>query len=82
MIKVPEPKLEAEIDRTLKIIGNKVRMHRKSIAKNNLKFSEGNNINKITLCRIENGENYNMRSFIWILRKMNISIEDFFNGIK
>lgn len=66
----------------LKNIGSKVRMHRKFIAKNYEDFSHEYNFNKITISRIENGKNYTMSTFIQVLHAMQITLEDFFVGIK
>ena len=72
----------ADIEPVLKEIGIKIRAHRKSVAKNYEHFAKDHNFNKVTISRIETGENFTMTSFIQVLRVLDISIEDFFKGIK
>lgn len=71
-----------EIDVILKEIGAKVRTHRKSAYKNYEDFAKAYKFNKVTISRLENGENFTMSSLIQVLRVLDISLEDFFNGIK
>jgi len=77
---MPEPILFTE--QILKIIGLKIRTHRKSIDKNYEDFAKDHKINKVTLNRIENGENFMMSSLIQVLHSMNITLEDFFKDIR
>ena len=72
----------ADIEPILKEIGSRIRAHRKFVAKNYEHFAEEHNFNKVTISRIENGENFTMTSFIRVLRVLDISIEDFFKDIK
>jgi transcriptional regulator with XRE-family HTH domain len=76
-----DPEITTDVKQILKDIGLKVRMHRKSIAKNYQDFSHDHNFNKITISRIENGKNYTMSTLIQVLHAMNITLEDFFVGI-
>jgi transcriptional regulator with XRE-family HTH domain len=71
-----------DIDQTMKEIGVKIRTHRKSVNNNYEHFAEEYHLNKVTLARMENGENVTMSSLIQILRILNITLEDFFKGIK
>lgn len=75
--------VESSIDtqQLLKAIGAKVRMHRKQINNNYQDFAKDNNINKVTLARIENGENFTMASLIQVLTAMNMTIEVFFKKL-
>ena len=68
----------------LKAIGEKVRMLRKSHSEyiNYEVFAFKNDINKVTLSKIENGENHNIASLIKVLNALNVSLEEFFTGIK
>ena len=79
MTKKPTSK---EIDVTLKEIGAKVRTQRKSVYRNYESFADNYEFNKVTISRLENGENFTMSSLIQVLRVLDISLEDFFNGIK
>ena len=71
-----------EIDVILKEIGAKVRTHRKSAFKSYESFAKAYQFNKVTVSRLENGENFTMSSLIQVLRVLDISLENFFNGIK
>jgi len=71
-----------EIDVILKEIGAKVRTSRKSAFKNYESFAKAYEFNKVTISRLENGENFTMTSLVQVLRVLNISLEDFFKGIK
>jgi transcriptional regulator with XRE-family HTH domain len=72
----------ADIAPVLKEIGSRLRTQRKSVAKNYEDFARDHQFNKVTISRIENGENFTMSSLIQVLRVLDISIEDFFKGIK
>ncbi len=71
-----------EITSTLKKIGVKIRTHRKTISKNYEDFAREHDFNKVTISRIENGENFTMSSLIQVLRVLDVSLEEFFQGIK
>lgn len=71
-----------EIDVKLKEIGAKVRVHRKSVSGNYETFARDNGFNKVTISRLETGENFTMSSLIQVLRVLDISLEDLFRGIK
>jgi predicted transcriptional regulator len=64
------------IEQKLKAIGEKVKAERKVINKNYEKFAIENNINKVTLFRIETGDNYKMSSLLKVLNTIGISLED------
>jgi transcriptional regulator with XRE-family HTH domain len=64
------------IDQKLKEIGEKVRLQRKAVNKNYQVFATENNINKVTLNRIETGDNFKMSSLLEVLNVIGISIED------
>jgi transcriptional regulator with XRE-family HTH domain len=72
----------SDVDLILKEMGSKIREKRKSVAKNYEDFAREHQFNKVTISRIENGENFTMSSLIQVLRVLDISIEDFFKGIK
>jgi transcriptional regulator with XRE-family HTH domain len=71
-----------DIDLILKEIGTRVRARRKLLASNYEDFADDHKFNKVTILRIENGENFTMTSLIQVLRVLDISVEDFFKGIK
>ena len=73
---------QTEIDSILKEIGARVRTHRKSISKNYEDFADDHDFNKVTISRLENGENFTMNTLIQVLRVLDISLEEFFKGIK
>ena len=70
-------------DARLLIIGERVRAIRKSNPDNaNYEvFAFKNNINKVTLQRIERGENYNMESLLKVLDALGIKLSEFFRDI-
>jgi len=76
--------LNLDKDPVLLKIGDRVRQLRKSNPDyiNYEVFAYKNNINKVTLSKIEKGENHNVASLIKIIRALDISIEDFFKGIE
>jgi hypothetical protein len=82
MKKKLDPDMSKNIEQTLKEIGLKVRLHRKSVSKNYEEFAREHNFNKVTISRLENGENFIMSSFVQVLRVLDIPLEDFFKGIK
>ena len=71
-------------DPILKLIGEKVKKLRKSNPEfaNYEVFAFKNAINKVTLLKIEKGENHNITSLIKVINALNITIEEFFMGIK
>jgi transcriptional regulator with XRE-family HTH domain len=76
MTKKTAADIPVDIDQKLKEIGKKVRIRRKVIAKNYEDFAKAHKINKVTLLRIENGDNYTMSSFLRLLNLIGVSIED------
>jgi transcriptional regulator with XRE-family HTH domain len=65
-----------DINQKLKEIGEKVKFRRKSITNNYEDFAKDHKINKVTLSRIELGDNYKMSSLLQVLNAIGISIED------
>ena len=65
----------------LKRIGEKVRELRKASEPNYDTFSKKHHINKVTLQRIESGQNFTMTSFLQVLGALDISLQDFFSGL-
>lgn len=78
-----ESKDLVEKDKRLIAIGEKVRMFRKSNPEfiNYEVFAFTHRINKVTLQRIERGDNYNMESLLKVLDALEIKLSDFFSGI-
>ncbi len=64
-------------------IGEKVRKLRKQNPDyvNYEVFAFTHRINKVTLQRIERGENYNMESLLKVLKALDIMLSDFFKDI-
>lgn len=81
-MKKSEMESQHKNERTLKEIGIKVRSLRKAITSNYEIFAKENQINKVTLARIENGENCTMSSLIDVINALKINLDDFFAGIK
>ncbi len=73
---------QPNVEHLLKEIGSKVRFYRKSITNNYETFADEHHLNKVTVSRIESGQNFTMTSLIQVLGAMNVSLEDFFRGIK
>jgi transcriptional regulator with XRE-family HTH domain len=77
--KVPES--NKEIDQKLVQIGEKVRKLRKEKRANYEDFARENNINKVTLNKIEKGESVSLRLFLTVIQKLGISLQDFFKKL-
>ncbi|MCX6254388.1 MAG: helix-turn-helix domain-containing protein [Bacteroidia bacterium] len=77
--KIPESYLE--VNQKLEQIGKKVRQLRKEKSPNYEDFACENNINKVTLNKIENGESVSLRLFISVIQKLGISLQDFFKEL-
>lgn len=73
---------EESIDQQMKKIGEKVRELRREKNPNYEAWSYLNGINKVSLNRIERGENITMKLFLEILHKLDVSGQDFFKMIK
>lgn len=70
-------------DLKLKKIGERLRELRKKKGYNSYEtFSYDFNLNKQTVQRAETGENIRMRTLITLLEIFEVSLEDFFKGIK
>jgi transcriptional regulator with XRE-family HTH domain len=68
---------------TLIKVGEKIRKLRKQNPDfdNYERFAFIHNINKVTLARIERGENYNMDSLLKVLNALGIGLSEFFKDI-
>jgi transcriptional regulator with XRE-family HTH domain len=73
---------EVSVDQQMKIIGEKVRELRRKKNPNYEAWAYLNGINKVSLNRIERGENVTMKMLLEILKKLDVSVADFFNGIR
>jgi transcriptional regulator with XRE-family HTH domain len=73
---------EVSVDQQMKKIGEKVRELRRQKNQNYEAWSYLNGINKVSLNRIERGENITMKLFLEILQKLDVSVQDFFKMIK
>lgn len=71
--------LPEEIAPVLKDIGLRVDELRKKKNTNYRKFAESNDINVMTLWRVQNGEDVKLSSFLMILKKLGVSPKDFFS---
>jgi transcriptional regulator with XRE-family HTH domain len=73
---------EASVNQQMKTIGAKIRELRREKNPNYEAWSYLNGINKVSLNRIERGENVTMKLFLEILKKLQVSPEDFFKSIQ
>jgi DNA-binding XRE family transcriptional regulator len=73
---------EVPVEQQLKAIGEKVRELRRQKNQNYEAWCYLNGINKVSLNRIERGENVTMKILLKILKKLDVSVQDFFNGIR
>ena len=73
---------EIPVDQQLKAIGEKVRELRKQKNPNYEAWSYLNGINKVSLLRIERGENVTMKMLLEILKKLDVSLPDFFKDLQ
>ncbi|MBN2836155.1 MAG: XRE family transcriptional regulator [Candidatus Delongbacteria bacterium] len=76
--------LEKEKNPVLIRIGEKIRMLRKQNPDfdNYEVFAFTHKINKVTLQRIERGENYNMESLLKVLNALDVSLSNFFSDVR
>ena len=76
-------KSKEEKNPTLVQIGKKIRKLRKSNKDfdNYEVFAFTHKINKVTLQRMEKGENFTMQNFLKVLNALDISLSDFFKDI-
>ncbi len=81
MKKKAVPMQHEDVTGVLKAIGEKIRTHRKTITNNYETYAKNQNLNKVTLFRLEKGEDCNVSTLITVLRSMNLTLEDFFKGI-
>ncbi len=66
----------------LELIGSNIRKLRRAESKNYEVFANDHGINKVTLSRIENGQDFKMSNLIKLLIILNISLSDFFNDLE
>ncbi len=67
-----------EVLAKMKEIGLKIRQVRQATGINSVEFCKLHSINRMTLYRIENGEDSNISSFLHILDVIGVSLEEFF----
>lgn len=72
---------QAFVDSKLKAIGRKIRELRTAQNSNYEAWAYLNGINKVSLHRLEKGENVTMKLLVTILRKLNTSLEDLFKNL-
>ena len=63
----------------LKKIGEKVRVIRRTRFKNYEEFAKKHGFNKVTINRLENGENCNLGTLVLVLIALEISLNEFFH---
>ncbi len=72
---------DQEIEDLMKKIGKRIRYHRKKVEKNYEVFAQKYGINKVTIQRMETGQNFTINSLLQVLGILGISLEDFFTGL-
>ncbi len=70
-----------QINDLMKKIGEKIRNHRKKVEKNYEVFAQKYNINKVTIQRMETGQNFTINSLLQVLGILGVSLEEFFDGL-
>lgn len=73
---------EKQVNDLLKRIGGKIRELRKALEPNYELFSRKHHINKVTLQRIESGQNFTFASLLQVLKALDISLHDFFSELE
>jgi transcriptional regulator with XRE-family HTH domain len=77
--KVPQPTYD--IDLKLIEIGAKVRELRRAKDANYEHFAFSNDLNKVSLSRLERGDNITLKLLIRTLQSLDVSLESFFAGL-
>ena len=75
-------KNDEEVLRKLKEIGARVRSIRKQQYKNYEDFAQQHGFNKVTISRLEQGENVSIKTIVVVLIALNTSLNDFFAEFK
>jgi len=70
-----------DIQPILNEIGKRLREKRKEKNKNYVRFAKEHGFPKMTVNRIENGENSNLKTIITFACAVNISLEELFSGM-
>jgi len=70
-----------EIQPILNEIGNRLREKRKEKNKNYVRFAEEHGFPNMTVSRIENGENSNLKTIVLFAHAVGISLEELFAGL-
>lgn len=70
-----------DIEQQIKRMGARIRELRKHQEPNYLRWSEQHGVNKVSLLRLENGENFTMKSLLTILMKLGVSYQEFNQGL-
>jgi hypothetical protein len=70
------------VEQELKAIGDKVREIRRQINPNYEAWAYLNSVNKVSLNRLERGENVTTKMLLQILQKLGVSAKDFFSDLR
>jgi transcriptional regulator with XRE-family HTH domain len=70
-----------EVSLKMAEIGERVRQLRKAYNTNYEDFAKSKNINKVTLNRLERGDNVSLKLFLSVLIKLDISLDEFSKGL-
>ena len=73
--------MDNSTDEILSRIGLKVRELRRKQEKNYEEFAHKHSINKVTLQRLETGQNFTMKSLVEILAILDVSLGKFFRDL-
>jgi hypothetical protein len=72
---------EESVDQQMKSIGEKVRVLRKLKNQNYEVWCYMNDVNKVSLNRLERGENVTVKMLLHILKKLEVTAGNFFNDL-
>jgi transcriptional regulator with XRE-family HTH domain len=65
----------------LKKIGILIRQKRKVVSNNYEDFADLHGINKVTLLKIERGENFKFSTLLHVLNALDVQLDDFFSEL-
>ena len=82
MKSITNPEVTTEVNQILVEIGSRIRAKRKLLANNYEDFAKAHHFNKVTISRIENGENVTISTLIEVAKAVDLPLENLFAGIR
>ena len=76
------PSLLEEQEETQKKIGARLRQLREATGLSQEKFANEHDINRRLMSRIENGTNFEINTLVELCRALDITLQEFFDGIE